>query len=286
MRSCCFLSMDELGSYVTDDDLAIEPLRELGWDVKFVSWRKKDIDWTEFEAVVIRTPWDYHKEPQAFLNVLREIENSGVRLENSLKIVEWNLCKTYLREIEQNGVTIVPTIFGSGLIDDGLVKGWLEKLSTDEIIIKPVISATARHTYRIKEYSTDIAEIFREQKYMVQTYMRNIVTEGEFSLFYFGGEYSHSILKTPKQDDFRVQEDFGGTNEFIEPSRKLLRSGKRVLDVITPTPLYARVDLVRNEADEFALMELELIEPALYFRVDKESPRRFAKMFNKRMNEL
>jgi len=286
MRSCCFLSMDELGSYVTDDDLAIEPLRELGWDVKFVSWRKKDIDWTEFEAVVIRTPWDYHKEPQAFLNVLREIENSGVRLENSLKIVEWNLCKTYLREIEQNGVTIVPTIFGSGLIDDGLVKGWLEKLSTDEIIIKPVISATARHTYRIKEYSTDIAEIFREQKYMVQTYMRNIVAEGEFSLFYFGGEYSHSILKTPKQDDFRVQEDFGGTNEFIEPSRKLLRSGKRVLDVITPTPLYARVDLVRNEADEFALMELELIEPALYFRVDKESPRRFAKMFNKRMNEL
>ena len=207
-------------------------------------------------------------------------------IENSLKIVEWNLCKTYLREIEQNGVTIVPTIFGSGLIDDGLVKGWLEKLSTDEIIIKPVISATARHTYRIKEYSTDIAEIFREQKYMVQTYMRNIVTEGEFSLFYFGGEYSHSILKIPKQDDFRVQEDFGGTNEFIEPSRKLLRSGKRVLDVITPTPLYARVDLVRNEADEFALMELELIEPALYFRVDKESPRRFAKMFNKRMNEL
>jgi len=102
--------MDCLAGYVSDDELAVAPLKKLGWNVETVSWRDKTADWNNFEAVIIRTPWDYQREPEAFLEVLRNIDKSKARLENPLKIVEWNLSKLYLRELENAGIKIVPTV--------------------------------------------------------------------------------------------------------------------------------------------------------------------------------
>ncbi len=282
MRKVCFLSMDDLGRYVADDELAIEPLRDLGWETQTVSWRVKNIDWSRFEAVIIRTPWDYQDSPREFLEVLREIENS-TRLENPLRIVKWNLRKTYLQELEKKGVKIVPTFFSDELIDAGLFAGWFEDFATDEIIIKPVVSATAQDTFRLKKFLPELTKTFRNREYIVQPFMKNIVAEGEFSLFYFGGEFSHAILKTPKPRDFRVQEEWGGIITAIEPSEKLSAAGERALKQIGQKLLYARVDFVRDKEGEFALMELELIEPALYFRMDKDSPKRFAETFDEWM---
>ena len=230
MRQCCFLSMDSLAGYVSDDELAIEPLRELGWNVETVSWRDKAIDWNDFEAVVIRTPWDYQREPQAFLEVLRRIDQSKARLENSLEIVEWNLSKLYLRELEQSEIKIVPTIWGEKIISKTNFQNWLEYFKTDEIIIKPIVSATAEFTYRLCEFSPELTEIFVNREFMIQPFMPNIISEGEFSLFYFGGIYSHAILKTPKQRDFRVQEEHGGIITAVKPSEKLLDVGQKVFD--------------------------------------------------------
>lgn len=280
MRQCCFLSMDSLAGYVSDDELAIEPLRELGWNVQTISWRDKSVDWNKFEAVVIRTPWDYQKYPNEFLEVLREIDASKAQLENCLSIVEWNLSKLYLRELEQNGIGIVPTIWDEKTINETCFKQWSAHFKTDEIIIKPIISATAEFTYRLKEFLPELAEIFANKPFMVQPFMPNIVSEGEFSLFYFGGNYSHAILKTPKQHDFRVQEEHGGIITAVKPSEKLLDVGRKVFEFIKPTPLYARVDFVRDSADDFCVMELELIEPALYLRMDKDAPACFARVFD------
>ncbi len=107
--------MDDLGDYVSDDALAIEPLRELGWSVETIFWREENIDWGKFAAVVIRTPWDYQNDPDKFSNALEQIENSGTILENPLEVVRWNLSKSYLREIEGKGVHIVPTVWGNDL---------------------------------------------------------------------------------------------------------------------------------------------------------------------------
>ena len=104
----------------------------------------------------------------------------------------------------------------------------------------------------------------------------NIVAEGEFSLFFFNGKYSHTINKSPKTDDFRVQEEHGGLITEVEPDEKLRDAAQNALDKIGEPLLYARVDLVRDEQDEFALMELELIEPALYLRMSDRAPERFA----------
>jgi len=276
--------MDDLGDYVVDDDLAIEPLKQIGWNVETVSWRARNVDWDRFEAVIIRSPWDYHKYPDEFLNVLRTIDDTGARLLNPLKTVEWNLSKTYLRDLEEKGVEIVPTIWGYRPIEKETVRDWLKDHSSDDVIVKPLISATARDTFRVCEYTSALKEIFRDREYMVQPLMNNILSEGEFSLMFFGGEFSHAVLKRPHRNDFRVHEEFGGTTTPVKPSERLMESARVALQHVKPTPLYTRIDFVRNGKDGFSLMELELIEPALHFRMDSESPVRFAKTVNEWMS--
>ncbi len=269
--------MDSLENYVSDDELAIPFLNELGWQVETISWRDSAVDWNDFECVIIRTTWDYQKSPDEFLEVLRKIDASKARLENPLKIVEWNLSKQYLRELEANGIKIVPTIWDEMTVDETSFNRWLEHFQTDEIIIKPIISATAEFTYRVQNFTEDLTETFANKAFMIQPFMPKIVTEGEFSLFYFGRNYSHTILKTPKVKDFRVQEEHGGIITQVAPSDNLLQLAQKIFEQISDELLYARIDFVRDENDNFCLMELELIEPALYLRMDKNAPKRFAK---------
>lgn len=274
--------MDTLDGYTNDDELAIGPLGDLGWDVETVSWRDETVDWNDFEIVVIRSTWDYQSEPAAFLGVLQKIESSTALLENSLDIVNWNLDKRYLRDLNEKGVKIVPTIW-DGVYDEVSFRRWLEEAGSAEIIIKPTISATAQHTYRLRAFEPRLVPIFSYRPFLVQPFLNSIVNEGEYSLFYFGGEYSHTILKAPKPADFRVQEEHGGIITAVEPTPELLDAGRRVFDTISPVPLYARVDLVHDSAGDLAVMELELIEPALYLRMDADSPRRVALAIDQRM---
>ncbi len=273
MRTCAFLTTDDLAGYVTDDKLAEGPMVELGWAVEHVPWRQPG-GWERYEAVVIRSTWDYHKHPEEFLAVLEEIGRSGARLANPLELVRWNARKTYLRDLEARGLPVVPTVWDRSLFGE---------LDADEIVIKPAISASAFHTYRLRpgdRWSGEMEAAFAGREVMAQPFLRSIVEEGEYSLFYFGGELSHAVLKSPKEADFRVQEEHGGLIEPIEPPAFLAAMGQRIMESLPVPPLYARVDLVRLDSGRYALMELELIEPSLYFRTDAESPRKFARAFD------
>lgn len=267
--------MDSLDGYVADDELAIEPLARLGFKVDTISWRDTTVDWSDYEAVIIRTPWDYQRSPAKFLQALEAINSSSARLENSLDIVRWNLDKRYLIDMEQRGCGIVPTIWDAAY-SSAEFDLWLEKFGVDELIIKPTVSATAEHTYRLNSFDASLTNVFASRTFIVQPFMPNIVAEGEYSLFFFNGEYSHTINKSPKTADFRVQEEHGGIITEVEPDEKLRLAAQNALDKIGEPLLYARVDLVRDERDEFVLMELELIEPALYLRMSDGAPERFA----------
>ncbi len=267
--------MDSLDGYVADDVLAVEPLAQFGFQVDTLSWRDTTVDWNNYEAVIIRTPWDYQRSPDEFLRVLETIGRSSARLENSLNIVRWNLDKRYLIDMERRGCPIVPTIWNASYSSIEF-DNWLERFGVAELIIKPTVSATAEHTYRLTAYDPALEIIFSSRSFMVQPFMRNIVAEGEYSLFFFNGEYSHTINKSPKTADFRVQEEHGGIITEVEPDEKLRVAAQNALDKIGEPLLYARVDLVRDEDNEFALMELELIEPALYLRMSDGAPQRFA----------
>ncbi len=284
-RRCCFLSMDSLAGYVSDDELAIPALQELGWNVETLSWSDPAADWNIYDAAIIRTTWDYQKWPERYLEVLADIERSRARLLNPLTIVEWNLDKRYLRELENSGVPIVPTIWKDGGISAGEFSEWQSALGS-ELIIKPTVSATAHDTFRLVSFDSSLEATFASRSFMVQPFVPAIVDEGEYSLFYFGGEYSHTILKSAVPGDFRVQEEYGGIITAVEPEAGLIESAQNVLRLIRDELLYARIDLVRDTSGGFMLMELELIEPALYFRMDPDSPARFASAFDRMMNEL
>lgn len=266
-----------------DDDWAIEPLADLGWQVSVVSWRQTEIPWSEFEFVVIRSTWDYFDDPQGFLRVLEHI-NACTRLANSIELVRWNLAKTYLREMEDQGVAIVPTLWSQALRADTL-PGFFELLHCDEIVVKPLVGANGVDTFRLRRDVDDttlaeVAAVFHERPMTVQRFMSAILREGEYSLFFFNGEFSHAILKVPAQGEFRSQEERGAEIRPVKPEARLLQQGEDALAVIRPAPLYARIDLVRREEGDFAVMECELIEPSLYLRTDPRAPARFARAIN------
>jgi hypothetical protein len=282
-RRCAFLSMSSLAGFYCDDECAYPAFRQRGWEVEAVDWRRRDLDWRTYDAVVMRSCWDYQSDHEAFLDVLAAIESSDTPLANSRALSQWNLRKSYLHELEARGVPTVPTLIaraGEGLRFDR----WRRELASEEIVLKPLIGANAGHTYRVGVRIDDaqlanVAQAFRDRDHLVQPFMRSVIDEGEYSLFYFGGAYSHAILKTPQPNDFRVQEDHGGVIRSVHPDAALEAAGRRTIAALPENPLYARADYVRDGADRFVLMELELIEPSLYLRMDAAAPARFARAF-------
>ena len=283
-KRCAFLTMDSLDDFFAYDQLTYRPLANLGWEVDEISWRDEEACWDDYDLVVIRSPWDYQSDPERFVKVLQNIDRSEARLENNLQVVLWNINKTYLRDLESRGVTIVPTKWLSPLTRDGLEQAFAE-LCVDQIVVKPTVGANADDAFWLRADALprefDIVEkTFAGRSSLVQPFVQSVVDEGEFSLFYFGSVYSHCILKSPKSGDFRVQEEHGGTIRSTEPQRDLLVAGNKALTAIEDDTLYARVDLVRLPDGRPAVMELELIEPSLYFPYDVEAPDRFAQALN------
>ncbi len=278
MRTCAFLSADDLSGFVSDDELAVPPLAGRGWRVETASWRSSR-DWSRFDAVVVRSTWDYQRAPSEFLLALEQIDGSSARLANALPVMRWNMSKTYLRDLAQEGVAIPRSIWADRLSADDVPRLFTE-LATAEVVIKPVVSANADDTYRVARsdvplHADELERVFAHRPCIVQPFLPEIVEEGEYSVTLFNGVASHSILKTPKAGDFRVQEEHGGVIRRIEPTSALLAQAQRALASIDPVPLYARTDFVRTDAG-FLLMELELIEPSLYLRMDASAPTRFA----------
>lgn len=288
MKRCAFLTLVDAAGYVIDDELAYDPLRALGWRVEAVPWQQPGVSWGGFDAVVIRSPWDYQKDPLAFLAMLEEVERSGVPLFNGLDLVRWNLPKLYLRELASRGVPTVPTVWRDRLGTGDLVRVF-EVVEADEVVLKPVVGANADGAFRLdrcagRERVSAVERYYARRPFMVQPFVHAVLEEGEYSLIYFDGEYSHGVLKAPMAADFRVQEEHGGHIRSVEADGALLAAGNAVLEALGELPLYARVDLVRsNEGSGFWLMELELIEPSLYLRLEPEAPGRFARALHRRV---
>ncbi|MFN9717251.1 MAG: hypothetical protein ACK58L_01065, partial [Planctomycetota bacterium] len=143
-----FLTMDTLEDFVCYDRLVIDVLKARGTEVNEVSWRNRRADWGQYAAVVIRSPWDYQQAPEAFLETLEQIDRSGAVLHNSLATVRWNLRKTYLRDVEAAGATIVPTEWLASPSDADL-RNTFRSLQSDQVVVKPVVGANADQAYWI-----------------------------------------------------------------------------------------------------------------------------------------
>lgn len=285
MKSCAFLTLDEVGDYVIDDEHAVAPLEALGWSVSTLSWQQTQIPWSHFDAVIIRSTWDYWDDVGAFLKVLETIDRE-TRLANSMGLVRWNYKKTYMRDLASRGVKIVPTLFPGQVLPESF-SDWFEQQQCQQLVIKPVVGANGDDAYRVSSGTevprlAQIAGRFEAKPALVQPFMPHILDEGEYSLFYFNGEFSHAILKVPAGGEFRSQEEHGAEIRAVEPEEQLHLRGREALQAIGEAPLYARIDFVRDADGDFALMEQELIEPSLYLRMHPEAPKRFARAIDQR----
>ena len=288
-KTVAYLTMADMGDYVTDFHLSVEPMRELGWTVTTVDWHSPR-DWHKFDAVYICTPWDYPEHADEFKSVLQRIVDSGAILFNDIAIVRWNLEKTYLRDVESRGDDIVPSRWYEKF-DASEVPGFFAEHRCDKVVIKPIVGANAKDTFVLTDpiddtLLTTLQDTFTGRRFLVQPFISNIQSEGEFSLFFFNGIYSHAIQKTPRLGDFRVQEEHGADIKPVTPPDGLLEVAHKVFSHIQPLPVYGRGDWVRGDDGRFLLMELELIEPSLYLRTHRDAATRFAAAFDQRFEEL
>jgi glutathione synthase/RimK-type ligase-like ATP-grasp enzyme len=195
--------------------------------------------------------------------------------------------KTYLRDLQDSGVTIVPTAWlQSPQVAD--LTNLFQQLKADQVVVKPFIGAGATDTFWLNldsspELLQSIETLYQGRLALAQPFIESVLSFGEISLTFFGGEYSHTVLKTPKSGDFRVQEEHGGIIQPIDPDPEVIAFARRSLAAVQSDLLYARVDLVFLENQQPAIMELELIEPSLYLSYDDESPRRFADTIQARL---
>ncbi len=290
MKRCAYLTMREPGDFVTDYAVSFEPMAARGWQVDTVVWDDPSIHWHEYDAVYICTPWDYPEKPELFLRVLEAIDASPARLFNDLSLVRWNLEKTYLRDLEALGAAIVPSLWFDEF-DARAVQSCFPRLGTDTVVIKPQLGANAADTFVLVNPVPDdtlsmLGGTFAGRGFVVQPFMEKIRGEGEYSLFFFDGEFSHAIQKVPASGDFRTQEEHGADIRPVRATEDLIDAARRVLAHVDPTPVYVRADFVRDDQDRFLLMELELIEPSLYLRTDSGAAGRFAAAFDKRFKVL
>lgn len=252
-----------------DDHLLIKELKDNGYEAKEVSWHLEH-NWQEFDLVIVRTPWDYSAHKDQFVEVLTKIDQATTLL-NPLKIMLWNMEKTYLKELQDKGINTIPTIWlkNSQALD---YQELSKKLGTKKIIIKPSVGAgsegliKAESPYDLKNLPDALT---RSPYYMAQPFIEGVL-KGEESYFFFNGKFSHAIKKIPRHGDFRVQPVFGSEVIPLEITPEKHQNCLKILNSLETLPFYARLDFLSDEND-FYLIELEMIEPHLYLSWDENA---------------
>ncbi len=266
-----------------DEAPLVDYLQKQGMCLYPVIWNSPEIDWTSYDLVVIRNTWDYHHQISAFRAWLDYLERHHIPILNPLALVRWNIEKSYLQQLADQGIATLPTIFAKGQSINLLET--LKNRAWDRAVVKPIISGSGDNTWII---SSDNAEKSQHQfdwlndtiGMMVQPLASQIRSDGEYSLVFFGGIFSHAVRKKPADDHFLVHEERGGTIERIAADESLIQQAQQALRITQQLtgimPTYARVDGFIDEG-HFVLMELECIEPELYFTRADDAAERFGK---------
>ncbi|HXD74790.1 MAG TPA: hypothetical protein VN628_13675 [Vicinamibacterales bacterium] len=260
-------------SWEVDDRPFHDALRARGIPFIEAVWDDPAVDWPSFDAVLIRTTWDYQEKRDAFVAWAGRLP---VPLHNPIDIVGWNTHKSYLRDLEARGVPIVPTEWLARGTSPDIAslcadRGWARAF------LKPCVGATSRETLRFAAgdpaAQRHADRLLAREDLMLQPYLSRVETEGEMSAIFIEGELTHAVRKVPVPGDYRVQDDFGANDYPIEfPDVPLARAA---IDAVGRRLLYARADFLRSD-EGLQLTELELVEPSLFFRHGRHAADRLA----------
>ena len=243
-----------------------------------VVWNKPDVDWKAYDGLLFRSVWDYHLLPTEFNNWLDELEQLGIKTLNPIETIKQNQHKFYLKQLQQQGIETIPTVYieKTNNLD-------LSSLETQHkwprAIIKPAVSASSYKTTLFN--STDWAkveneyrELAKHRELLLQPFMPEIIEAGEISMVFFNKQYSHAVKKQVRPGDFRIQAEFGGVHQIFNPEEEVIQAAENIIALINGPLLYARVDgLLQN--GRFILMELEMLEPDLFFDAHPDASKRY-----------
>lgn len=262
-----------------DDKLVTDALEKRGLTVTRTNWDNPTFNWTKTRYAIFRTTWDYFDRFIEFAPWLKKV-STQTQLINPIETIWWNIDKHYLLDLKDKGIPIPPTLFieqgdSRSLTEIVKLSGWTTS------ILKPAVSGSARHTYKldksnIENHEEIFKQLIKEESMLLQEFQHQITTKGEVALMVFGGKFSHAVLKKAKQGDFRVQDDFGGSVHEYIPTKEEIKFAEDATSKVKSLPVYARVDSIWDNEDNLCVSELELIEPELWFRKHPTSAELFA----------
>jgi glutathione synthase/RimK-type ligase-like ATP-grasp enzyme len=256
-----------------------ELFRRHGVDIVPVPWNEA-CDARDIDAVLPLLAWGYHRNELEWRRVIEQVARA-TPVVNDARVLLWNTRKTYLESMRRAGVCVVPTLFAERA-DASTATTAFDRFGSDELVIKPAVSGGGDRTVRLARGAPppDLEDA------MVQPFLPSIVDEGEISLIFFDGEFSHATRKVPARGDFRVQYLYGGTVTRAEVDTETIATARRAIEA-APAPLaYARVDLVRLPGGAFAVIELEAIEPEMFLQFDPSGGARLVRSVQKAIADL
>jgi glutathione synthase/RimK-type ligase-like ATP-grasp enzyme len=258
-----------------DDQLAADVLTRQGHPVVGVPWDAPDIDWSSFDAIIIRSTWNYWSHAAAFYAWLDHLAALSVPVYNPPSVLRWNTDKRYLLDFASQGVRTIPTT----LVPQGSSFNLSTYLQTiPRVVIKPTIAAGGYHTF-IATGPADQSRfdtMLAAGSLLLQPFLPEIATHGEWSLLFFNNTFSHAVLKHPSPGEFRVQPQHGGSCSAATPPDYLITQAQKILHSLPHPLLYARLDGL-DLNNTFTLMELEALEPQLFLSTSPQAPENFAR---------
>jgi glutathione synthase/RimK-type ligase-like ATP-grasp enzyme len=272
-----------------EDGLLIEALNNLGLKTIKKDWNDSNFNWNSTKTAVFRSTLDYFDKFSIFQNWLSQVQNKCALI-NSYEQIKWNLDKHYLQDLKNWSLPIPKSVFINKMSGTKL-KDIATNMKWNHIVVKPTVSGAAKNTFQLKDqeienFQTKWIRLTNEEDFIVQEFQKNIIKSGEIAVMLFGGKYSHAVLKKAKKGDFRVQDDFGGTVETITPSKEIIDLAEKAIKKLNPTPLYCRVDVILNNQNKAVIIELELIEPELWFRFKITAADKLAMYIKEFINKL
>lgn len=274
-------SLPELDS---DNALLIPALAKRGLRARPVVWNTPEIDWSQPQMTVIRATWDYHHQRSAFLAWAEHIASLQA-LWNPLDILRWNTHKFYLRGLEEQGIPIIPTLW----LKQGArveLASLMREHSWDKGILKPAISASAHATLLVTSEGLETGQAHLEQylpgnDMLLQPFLSTVTSSRERSLIFIDGVFTHAIERAPA-----LNLDASAEDRLIAAQEDELSLSQRLLALLPARPLYARVDLIHDEAGTLRLMELELVEPGLWLELAPHAVDLFADAIARKVKHM
>ena len=275
------LTCQKLPNLTDSDQLLISEFAQHNITAVPAIWNDTTINWSIFDYLIFRNTWDYYEKETEFNNWLQHIDDLKIKTQNLVQTINQNKHKFYLQNLQQHGFSILPTVFINKTndlnISQIIPKHWTKA------VIKPAFSAGSYQTEvfeiaEIDQTNQQFQPIAAQKDLLLQQFMPEIVTEGETSFIFFNKKFSHAVNKKPKPGDFRIQIAFGGKYTEVNPSKDLINQAQQIVNTFDENLLYARVDTIIID-NKIHLMEIECIEPDLYFNVVPYAITKFVNAF-------